>query len=64
MPPVPITHVHSTSSGSVGAVARSDGRLLLSWGNRGSSPGEFIGPKGVQLDQRHPKTDAVREVLP
>jgi tripartite motif-containing protein 71 len=28
----------------------ADGRLLMSWGNRGSGPGEFIGPKGVALD--------------
>jgi tripartite motif-containing protein 71 len=27
-----------------------DGRLLQSWGNRGSGPGEFIGPKGVAID--------------
>ena len=28
----------------------ADGRLLLSWGNRGSAPGEFLGPKGVAID--------------
>jgi tripartite motif-containing protein 2/3/tripartite motif-containing protein 71 len=27
-----------------------DGRLLLSWGSRGSGPGEFVGPKGVSID--------------
>jgi tripartite motif-containing protein 71 len=27
-----------------------DGRLLLSWGSRGSGSGEFVGPKGVALD--------------
>src|SRR5260370_18122502 len=27
-----------------------DGRLLLSWGGRGSGPGEFVGPKGVAID--------------
>ena len=27
-----------------------DGHLLLSWGNRGSGPGEFVGPKGVAID--------------
>ena len=27
-----------------------DGRLLLSWGDRGSGPGEFVGPKGVAID--------------
>jgi DNA-binding beta-propeller fold protein YncE len=27
-----------------------DGRLLQSWGSRGSGPGEFVGPKGVSID--------------
>jgi sugar lactone lactonase YvrE len=27
-----------------------DGRLLLSWGGRGSGPGEFVGPKGIAID--------------
>jgi DNA-binding beta-propeller fold protein YncE len=27
-----------------------DGRLLLTWGSRGSGPGEFVGPKGVAID--------------
>jgi tripartite motif-containing protein 71 len=27
-----------------------DGRLLQSWGVRGSGPGEFVGPKGVAID--------------
>ena len=27
-----------------------DGHLLLSWGNRGSGPGEFLGPKGIAID--------------
>ena len=27
-----------------------DGRLLQSWGSRGSGPGEFVGPKGVAID--------------
>ena len=27
-----------------------DGRLLLSWGSRGSGQGEFLGPKGVAID--------------
>ena len=27
-----------------------DGHLLLSWGARGSGPGEFVGPKGVAID--------------
>jgi DNA-binding beta-propeller fold protein YncE len=27
-----------------------DGRLLMALGSRGSSPGEFIGPKGVAVD--------------
>jgi DNA-binding beta-propeller fold protein YncE len=27
-----------------------DGRLLMSWGSRGSGPGEFVGPKGVAID--------------
>jgi DNA-binding beta-propeller fold protein YncE len=27
-----------------------DGHALLSWGSRGSAPGEFVGPKGVALD--------------
>jgi DNA-binding beta-propeller fold protein YncE len=27
-----------------------DGHLLLSWGSRGSAPGEFVGPKGIAID--------------
>lgn len=28
----------------------ADGHFLLSWGNRGSAPGEFLGPKGIAID--------------
>jgi DNA-binding beta-propeller fold protein YncE len=27
-----------------------DGRLVVSWGSRGSGAGEFVGPKGVSID--------------